>query len=431
MAIPRKLLVLPLLLCLGIVHADVSGKECQAALTAAIEAGENEYHFPNTAVRFEANERLVAKRAQHMRLIGSANTTLWFHPSGGFKLIECQNVSVEFVTIDYDPLPYRQATILKLQAVETQPVLVLPPAKLAPCATFTRPSPPCTSNDWWAKGVVCYQGCPSDSQTRNLTTGRCLCGDKSGPNKMCLPGLECISGECVSGSIAAQRWIMDQPYPGYISSARSPQLCLNVDDCQRDIIYDGCLHTGGTCAGPTNYSIFEFKLQPRANNSDHSAPFGEQNLVSAFGGCVSATAAGTLALVPCDGHAAAWEYSSDLHQLRSGADGHCLTLPGAPPSPPPGPPPSPQPLMKYTLQLAPRSPLLNATCPPGSHCEHDGINQLFSSDGVAKIGSDFGNPTPAVPSPRAPFVSLGNRTYTTIMPAMLAHNESVAQVSIQ
>ena len=38
-------------------------------------------------------------------------TTLWFQPGGGFKLEACRNISVEGLTIDYNPLPYIQASL--------------------------------------------------------------------------------------------------------------------------------------------------------------------------------------------------------------------------------------------------------------------------------------------------------------------------------
>ena len=142
-------------------------------------------------------------------------------------------------------------------------------------------------------------------------------------------------------------------------------------------------------------------------------------LVSSFGGCVEAAAAGTLALAPCNPTvpSQAWEYTAD-HELRNNLGGLCLTAPPPPapaPAPPSPPPPPPSYSIEYTLRLAPRSPLLNASCRSGGACEHDGINQLFAADGVAKIGSDFGScpplppsycPMSPVPSPRAPIIEV-------------------------
>lgn len=259
-------------------------------------------------------------------------------------------------------------------------------------------------------------------------------------SKGCISGLACAAGECVDPALAAQTWQLDsQTLPaGYVvNAATNPPLCLNVEGCTTAMIYDGCLHTGGTCAGPNNYSIFQFRLT------------ASRQLASAFGNdqCVEASTAGTLHLAKCSpGQTAAQTWSITFaNQLRNGVSpgGSCLAVPSVVPPPPPSPPPPPPaPLVEYTLQLAPRSPTLDEACPPGAPCEYDGINQLFDADRVPKAGSDFatgGNCSPyvpaawcpfsSVPSPRAPFGNLGNRTYTTTMPAMVAATgESYAKV---
>ena len=384
----------------------------------------------------------------------------------------------------------------------------MPPATLAPCAATgggggARPRPPCPHGWWSPSKNVCDQGCPSGAQGRNPTSGRCLCGS-SAPNDKCLPGFSCVAGQCTNGGggshggSSGQKWALDVPFKGFLSnvgtgSATKPQLCLNVDDCKDELILDGCPTSESatilTCAGIGNFSIFEFVLQYADGNASH------QQLRSVYGDCVAAVAgadpcagcsgdpctriangtqrpcpqptcsssnlckhatAPTLQRRPCDtrSNAQIWTHTA-LGQLRNGdpkngADGLCLTANEAP-APPPAPPPEPS--VRYTLRLAPRSPLFNFSCAkpkPGqsspwqnnaSVCQHDGINQLFGADRTPKIGSDFGGcpPLPAsmCPMPRVPSVgsfepaagATDGRTFTAVMPAMLGSNgSSIAQV---
>ena len=85
-----------------------------------------------------------------------------------------------------------------------------------PCS---RPTPPCPAGWWDGKGPAkpspahpgtggngtCNQGCPSDSQARDPVSGRCLCGEASGENKLCNDAFHCAkpagasTGTCVDG----------------------------------------------------------------------------------------------------------------------------------------------------------------------------------------------------------------------------------------
>ena len=53
-----------------------------------------------------------------MAIMGE-NTTLWFQPGGGLRVLHCTNVSISGVVIDYDPLPYVQAEILAMAPTES------------------------------------------------------------------------------------------------------------------------------------------------------------------------------------------------------------------------------------------------------------------------------------------------------------------------
>jgi hypothetical protein len=58
-----------------------------------------------------------------------------------------------------------------------------------------RPVPPCPRGWWSPTGATCDQGCPSEKQERNGTTGRCLCG-RAPPNDACMKGGKCVGGQC-------------------------------------------------------------------------------------------------------------------------------------------------------------------------------------------------------------------------------------------
>lgn len=71
------------------------------------------------------------------------------------------------------------------------------------CFTFERPTPDaegkCQVNGvekpiWWSQGSVCYQSCPSKSQTRD-SSGRCYC-NQGGNNETCHSSLVCKDNVC-------------------------------------------------------------------------------------------------------------------------------------------------------------------------------------------------------------------------------------------
>ena len=400
-----------------------SGWQLQQRLDAAIAAAAPTFALPGGDVAFSRGERLIVRAATNMQIVSSATrTTLWFQPGGGLRIVESANVTISGVTIDYDPLPYIQAEIVAMQELgpfHTKTADVLPPAKLTSCE---KPTP---KEQFWSLGV---------------------------------------------------------PFAGFISNAGSgsvtaPQYCLNIDDCNTGLIYDGCPRTEAksrvTCAGKGNYSIFEFRLEKARGNSSQQqlrSVYGNNDCIavtlddkcagctgdpctrdnkpcfgcSASSGCrTTSTSTATLKRVPCNPRddSQLWSHTA-AGQLRSG--GLCLTAAKAPA---PAPPPS-QTQIRYTLRLADRSPLFNNSCAKpdynqstpwdnnASVCEHYGINQLFGKDRSAKIGSDFGDcpplPTSMCPMPQVPSVStfetVGNRTFAAVMPPMLDKNGEVVVV---
>lgn len=80
-------------------------------------------------------------------------------------------------------------------------------------------------------------------------------------------------------------------------------LCLNVGYCNgKDLIWNGCYHSGSTCAGGAYFSIFEFFLESATVGGGSSNASHRQHLRSGFGGCVRATGGAKLALATCDAH---------------------------------------------------------------------------------------------------------------------------------
>ena len=185
---------------------------------------------------------------------------------GGFRVVESKNVTVADITIDYDPLPYTQATILAMSPVPAplssppHRLKSYPPAMILPCMfkNNTRPHRPCPDH-YWEDSSSCFQSCPSNDQQRNPVSGRCLRGEAPPSHNIgCVNGLACAAGECVDPKLAAQTWKLDDKLlPGYVvNMADKPPLCLNVKGCTTALIYDGCCHSGGTCAGKHSFSAF-------------------------------------------------------------------------------------------------------------------------------------------------------------------------------
>ena len=162
------LVKLSLLCCaLTAISAHSTGFQLQQHLNEAISTRQPTFTLPAGDVRFARGERLLIARAANMVITG-ANTTLWFEPGGGLKVLQCENLSISGVVIDYDPLPYVQAEILAMAPAgdadqQPQQHQILPAAALAPCFDDAppapgpgppgakRPAPPCP-HGWWQPG---------------------------------------------------------------------------------------------------------------------------------------------------------------------------------------------------------------------------------------------------------------------------------------
>lgn len=117
----------------------------------------------------------------------------------------------------------------------------------------------------------------------------------------------------------SQRWTWDHPgMPQYLFHAASNE-CLNVDDCQKDLIMYSCVTTGGTCCGPTCYKNMQFNI-----SSDGSLRSPVHPLL-----CATIQPNGQVALEDCAAgklpDSQTWQYDSTTQLLRSGPGGtRCL-----------------------------------------------------------------------------------------------------------
>jgi len=129
--------------------------------------------------------------------------------------------------------------------------------------------------------------------------------------------------EC-GGEPSAQAWSFDAPAAGYIRNNASG-FCLNIANCQSEMIYDGCVTSGATCNPPGHYFNEQFLLS------------ADGALVSALPGarCATVAADGSVALAACQSPlpaAQSWRHEPATGALVSGG-GLCLTVASPPPPP--------------------------------------------------------------------------------------------------
>jgi len=127
--------------------------------------------------------------------------------------------------------------------------------------------------------------------------------------------------EC-GGEPTYQQWIFNYPMTEFLYNNASTQ-CLNVDNCQTDIIYDGCTTTGNTCSGKNSYLNEQWVL---------TAEGALQTMLPSHL-CATALSTGQVILSPCMTPLAknqTWTYNDN--QLQQ--NGLCLTASSPTPPPP-------------------------------------------------------------------------------------------------
>jgi hypothetical protein len=95
-----------------------NGTELQAAVTRSIEMGERtlELHG-DVAYYFDEGESLVIADAVDWALVARGRTELFFtmtngSRTGGVVLLRCERVQIVGLTLDFDPPPFYQGTLI-------------------------------------------------------------------------------------------------------------------------------------------------------------------------------------------------------------------------------------------------------------------------------------------------------------------------------
>jgi hypothetical protein len=133
--------------------------------------------------------------------------------------------------------------------------------------------------------------------------------------------------EC-GGEPAYQNWTFGVPVQGFLQNPASNQ-CLNVDNCQSQIIYDGCTYHGVSCGGGGQNSSYY-------PNEQWTLTEGGA-LVSRLPGnrCATVGSDNSVSLYTCADPLPAnqtWKYDASTGELSTG-QGLCLTA--SSPAPPP------------------------------------------------------------------------------------------------
>lgn len=91
--------------------------QLQSSLDAAAAAGPGgEFRIPAGDYRF-GNTSLFLDSAEGLRIVAEPGSTLWFNYTQGFLITQSANLTVEGVTIDYDPPCFAQGVVLQTEGV--------------------------------------------------------------------------------------------------------------------------------------------------------------------------------------------------------------------------------------------------------------------------------------------------------------------------
>jgi hypothetical protein len=96
------------------------GEDLQRAVNGSIAAGEVSFQIAPGAYYFDDGLPLLLYRAQNWSLVAEpGRVTLWFRVTqrwrtGGVLILECEDVRVYGLTVDYDPPTHYQGTVLSL-----------------------------------------------------------------------------------------------------------------------------------------------------------------------------------------------------------------------------------------------------------------------------------------------------------------------------
>lgn len=130
--------------------------------------------------------------------------------------------------------------------------------------------------------------------------------------------------EC-GGEPDLQQWEFNSPASQYLHNPAS-NLCLNVESCATNVIFDGCTTTGTSCGGGQGSyhpnEQWEFTSQGQVKSILPGTP------------CLTLNSQGAVVVEPCISPVPAsqkWTYNNETKNLITG-EGLCLTVPSAPPT---------------------------------------------------------------------------------------------------
>ncbi|AHF90844.1 hypothetical protein OPIT5_12135 [Opitutaceae bacterium TAV5] len=93
------------------------GQDAVRLIKSAIDAYAAEVVLPSGIYKFGPDESLTLSRYKNLRIDGAGSTFL-FNRRGKFSVVECKGLTIENITIDYDPLPFTQGTVAGVDEAE-------------------------------------------------------------------------------------------------------------------------------------------------------------------------------------------------------------------------------------------------------------------------------------------------------------------------
>jgi hypothetical protein len=127
----------------------------------------------------------------------------------------------------------------------------------------------------------------------------------------------CVTSELTGEAVTTQQWQFNVSGPNFLSNPAT-QMCMNMDDCNSDVIVYQCVTSGPTCAGPTSLAVEQFYWP------------GDGTIRSGMGGCLTSQGSGSqVVTAPCLPSMASQQFTYDSgKQTFSTSSGQCLTAGG-------------------------------------------------------------------------------------------------------
>ena len=109
-------------------HVLRSASKLQADINASIAASAAGFTIEAGAYYFDDGSPLIIHRAKDWRLATNGHVELWFRVSrkwrtGGVLILECTDISITGITVDYDPPAHYQGEVVATNAASSDPQL--------------------------------------------------------------------------------------------------------------------------------------------------------------------------------------------------------------------------------------------------------------------------------------------------------------------